>query len=56
MLLASQANLHVFLYIIFQIKPIIGLLEECYGAFLTTMAHKGPIMTLLQEHIPKLPF
>ncbi len=55
-LLANQASLHVFLYIVFQIKPIIGLLEECYGEFCTTMAHKGPIMTFLQKHILKPPF
>jgi hypothetical protein len=52
-LLANQANFHVFLYIVFQIRPIIGLLEECYGELYTTMAHKGPIMTFLLEHILK---
>jgi hypothetical protein len=44
------------IYIIFQIKPIIGLLEECGGAFYTTMARKGPIMAFLQKHLPKPPF
>jgi hypothetical protein len=42
-----------FFYIVFQIRLIIGLIEECCGVFCTTMAHKGPIMTFLQEHIPK---
>ncbi len=55
-LLASQTSLHIFLCIIFQIKLIVRLLEECYGAFCNTMARKGPIMTFLQEHIPKPPF
>jgi hypothetical protein len=54
-LLANQDNFHVFFYIVFQSRPIISLLEECYGALCTTMACKGAIMTLLQEHIPKPP-
>jgi hypothetical protein len=41
-LLVGQASVHVLLCIIFQIRPIIGLLEECYGALCTTMAFKGP--------------
>jgi hypothetical protein len=44
-LLTNQANFHVVLCIIFQIRPIIGFLEECYGELCTTTAHKGPIMT-----------
>jgi hypothetical protein len=56
-LLASQASFHIFLlHIVFQIKPIVGFREEYYGAFCTTMARKGPIMTFLQEHISKPPF
>jgi hypothetical protein len=51
-LLASQASLHVFFRILFQVGPIVGLLEECGGALYTTMARKGPIMTFLQKHIP----
>jgi hypothetical protein len=47
-----KTSLHIFLYIVFKLRPIIGLFEECYGAFCTTMAHKWPIMALLQEHIP----
>jgi hypothetical protein len=46
----------MFLYIVFQIRPIVGLLAECCGAFCTTMAHKRPIMALLQEDVPKPPF
>jgi hypothetical protein len=45
-----------FFYIVFQIRLIIGLIEECCGVFCTTMAHKWPIMTLLQEHLLKPPF
>jgi hypothetical protein len=52
----NQANLHVFFYIIFQIRPIIGLLENCCGALCTTMASKWPIMAFLQKHIFKPPF
>jgi len=55
-LLANQVSLHVFLCIVFQIRPIIGLLEECCGALCTTMARKWPIMAFLQKHIPKPPF
>ncbi len=32
-LLASHTNLHVFLYIVFRIRPIVGLFKECCGAF-----------------------
>jgi hypothetical protein len=53
---ANQASLHVFLGIVFQIKLIVGLLEECCGALCTTMARKWAIMTFFQEHIPKPPF
>ncbi len=55
-LLANQTSLHVFLCIVFQIRLIINLLEECYSVLYTIMAHKGPIMTLLQKHIPKSHF
>ncbi len=55
-LLVSQTIFQIFLPIVFQIRPIVGFVEECYGAFCATMAHKGPIMTLLKEHIFKFPF
>jgi hypothetical protein len=55
-LLANQASLHVFLCIVFQIRPIVGLLKERCGALCATMVNKWPIMALFQEHIFKPPF
>ncbi len=55
-LLANQASLHILLCTVFRVGPIIGLLEECCGALCTTMAHKWPIMTFLQNDVPHLPF
>jgi len=55
-LLACQASLHILLYIVFQIEPIVGLLKECCGVFYTMMARKRPIMTFLQKHILYPPF
>ncbi len=55
-LLASQASLHVLLCTVFQVGPIVGLLKDYCGALCTTMAHKWPIMTFLQDGVPHLPF
>ncbi len=55
-LLASQANLYTLLHTIFQVRPIVGLLEKRCGVLCTTMACKWPIMTFLQNDVPHLPF
>jgi hypothetical protein len=39
----SSKSSHILLHV-FQIRPIVGLFEECYGAFRATMPRKGPIM------------
>jgi hypothetical protein len=54
-LLASQASLHILLHTVFQVGPIVGPLEECYGALCTTMACKRSVMTFLQDGILHLP-
>jgi hypothetical protein len=55
-LLVNQASLYIFLRIIFQVGPIVKFLEECCGAFYTTMARKRPIITFFQNGVPHLPF